>query len=1850
MIHEKISKKTNSIKLINYFSISSGGNMYKNIFKFVSLLFFLMLVSFSQNSFAQLSGNYTIPGASFATVKAAFDSLNLAGVGSGGVTFNVNADYTESISDSVLILTATGTVSDPIIFQKSGVGANPIITRTDAGTKATSSFGGQGDAVIIIQGSDYVTFDGIDVAASNQGIEYGYYLRKANGTNGCKFISIKNAVVDMTKGTSAFVVGIYSSNNNDTSLVSSATGITVTSTGGRNEFVTLTGNTIQDVFSVIALRGFNHTTAPYDFYDQNFVVGQNGAGNILQNYAGNAAQSAYGVYAIYHNNLDVSYNTIANTANGGTNFTSTGYGIFHSTSSAANGTFNNNIINLSATTGQLRAITAGATGIGIIIANNNTITLSQAGITEASGIVIQSLSNGSSVTMNYNTISYGTFASTAQSNMFANFGNAVNFSFVGNQNNGVVNKTGASGNLYCLNAGGSSPNANEIISDNTFDSITVSGSSTLYGIHVSTAATATRQAYNNTVSNLTGGTGTTYGLSFQTCLSQQVYNNIVSNITAGGTTYGLYFSGNNPTVYNNNVYNITTANQTLVGIYDNGSQSTNCYKNQVYNLTSNYSGASTMTVCGIQVLSGTVGNYVYNNFISDIKVPNATVATNALFGINASASGATTKIYLYYNTIYLNSTSTGTSYKSYAIFSNAGHQAELKNNIAVNTSNGNAVAYGRSSNIFGTYSVASDNNDFFATNIFHDGTTYYTTSASYQALVYPREQASFSENPTFVNTTTAPYDLHLNTGIATQTERGGRPVTLPVTINDDFDGNTRDASFSDVGADEFSGTVLDLTAPIIAFTPFANTSSLFDRALIVNISDQAGVPTTAPGWPNLYWKKGILGTFTAVQPTSVSGSDYIFNFGSGVVPTDTVFYYVVARDTVPTTPNLRAFPTLGAGIYTFDPPAAGTPPTSPYTYEVTSSSLSGDYTIGTALFNQVTGKTITFEKSGDKWLPMENGQRYYGDLYVKKIEHPEFNYPDNTNGIYLTLTTAIADLNLRGVSAPVNFLLTDTSYTTASGETFPMVINVTNEFKPNVDNNFTIKPAVGVTSLIQGAVDNSFIFKILSDYVNINGSNSFGTDRSLTIENTSTNFPMVVSFASTGTTPISNSSLRNCNVINGSNAVTNSTSAVLLSDINVNPSGFILTSGYFTNISIQNNSIRKSWVGIQAAGVVSTGNGNGLWIEGNSLNDTTVNSIGNIGIQIYGVDGAYITNNNIGNIITPVSGGSLPTGIAIGSQTINSTISNNIIGPINLTSASSGPVGMSINSGNANSNLIISSNTISGIKINQSVVLNGITIGGQTGNVLITKNKIYDIKNTDTLSASTYGAYAISLGSSLTAANITLTNNFIWDVAANGRASTSFHNGYGVYITGGGGYNLYHNTISLATEQRLATGLPACINISSSVTTPASLDIRNNILSTFQTVGTDRYAIICNAANTVFANIDNNDYYTTGPNLGYLGSNRADLTAWQTATGKDLNSISANPNFIDSTNLHINTSSLAVSSNGIYLPAVQDDIDGDIRNNPPDIGADEYIYILPGSSDPTDVLATTINDSQINIAFTPNTNNNNVVMVFNTWGTFDVPAGTPPAVGEWFAGGTLLANTIASPYNHFSLNPNTTYYYKLFSYDGTYYSPGVEVNATTLVPTGGESYTYNGGFGSYGTINLTTGAFTSWNFKPQGSSYYPVTADNDSLNSQYAIMSDFGFPAGYYLMKVNFTTLTGDSIGVVGPLASGQNVIKGMAYNKAADTWYVVSGNDFGTAAYLYTLNISTGVLTVVGQIQNANLPVGLAIDCSGSAYIINVVTGASNSAVLNSLNLTTAAATAIGTNLGLANVTGFSQDMDIQS
>jgi len=110
----------------------------------------------------------------------------------------------------------------------------------------------------------------------------------------------------------------------------------------------------------------------------------------------------------------------------------------------------------------------------------------------------------------------------------------------------------------------------------------------------------------------------------------------------------------------------------------------------------------------------------------------------------------------------------------------------------------------------------------------------------------------------------------------------------------------------------------------------------------------------------------------------------------------------------------------------------------------------------------------------------------------------------------------------------------------------------------------------------------------------------------------------------------------------------------------------------------------------------------------------------------------------------------------------------------------------------------------------------------------------------------------------------------------------------------------------------------------------------------------------------------------------------------------------------------------------------------------------EVVYEYTPVADPTGVSATAISNTQIDVGFTPNASSNNVLIAWNLTGTFTEPSGPPPAVNQPFADGTLLYNGSASPVNHLDLNPLTTYYYKLFSYDGINYSPGVAVNATTI--------------------------------------------------------------------------------------------------------------------------------------------------------------------------------------------------------
>ena len=263
------------------------------------------------------------------------------------------------------------------------------------------------------------------------------------------------------------------------------------------------------------------------------------------------------------------------------------------------------------------------------------------------------------------------------------------------------------------------------------------------------------------------------------------------------------------------------------------------------------------------------------------------------------------------------------------------------------------------------------------------------------------------------------------------------------------------------------------------------------------------------------------------------------------------------------------------------------------------------------------------------------------------------------------------------------------------------------------------------------------------------------------------------------------------------------------------------------------------------------------------------------------------------------------------------------------------------------------------------------------------------------------------------------------------------------------------------------------------------------------------------------------------------------------------------------------------------------------------------------------------------------------VYIFNEDSSY--VAGTPEQVFKSTNGGT----TWVSDFN----GANSVALYKIkFTENGTGIicgSQGKFLRNTDYVvqPEPAQAYAYDGGIGSYVTVDLSTGLPTSINMGIQGS-YFPVSADNNDVDEQYVAMSDYS-ATSFFLAHINFTTQTQDSVGPIAPLASGQTQIKALAYNAVTDVWYLISGDDFASAGVLYTIDINTGTLTEVGTIQNAAAPITLAIDCDGNAYVVNIEGLLTTEAVLYSLDLSTAVATQIGTDLGFPDVTYGGQDMD---
>ncbi len=166
---------------------------------------------------------------------------------------------------------------------------------------------------------------------------------------------------------------------------------------------------------------------------------------------------------------------------------------------------------------------------------------------------------------------------------------------------------------------------------------------------------------------------------------------------------------------------------------------------------------------------------------------------------------------------------------------------------------------------------------------------------------------------------------------------------------------------------------------------------------------------------------------------------------------------------------------------------------------------------------------------------------------------------------------------------------------------------------------------------------------------------------------------------------------------------------------------------------------------------------------------------------------------------------------------------------------------------------------------------------------------------------------------------------------ANNFINQTHNAGGGISLNNAENLNIYFNSINVTST---ATN-DACL----STYNGSSINIEDNIF----TNSGGGYAINIGTVGAV-DNSDYNDLYTTGSVLAVWDGDRTDLSALQTANGKETNSLSIDPGFFSDSDLHINSSDL--DGKAVPLAEVSMDIDGDMRDvSTPDIGADEYTYV-----------------------------------------------------------------------------------------------------------------------------------------------------------------------------------------------------------------------------------------------------------------------------------------------------------------
>ncbi|HAP35445.1 MAG TPA: hypothetical protein DCQ28_05690, partial [Bacteroidetes bacterium] len=497
---------------------------------------------------------------------------------------------------------------------------------------------------------------------------------------------------------------------------------------------------------------------------------------------------------------------------------------------------------------------------------------------------------------------------------------------------------------------------------------------------------------NTSFIDFAGGSNTLYGIYSYSGNNNSLTaaNNTFSNFTSSGSITGISFSsGTTLLCYGNTISGFSSSGNNVLPVSLGAGAPANVYNNIITGIE--YTGTSTRTAYGLYINGGITVN-IYNNMISGISAPASTHATAGACGIYLGGGQA---VNLFNNSVLLNYTSTAAGNVSAALSIDVNSPTTVlhTNNIFVNnvdvTTGTRAVAFRKGSSSGTSYitnlSVESDNNLYYAGTpgsknlIFYDAVQICQTLAEYKTFVASRtiDINAITENVPFVSSV-VPYDLHINPAIETLLESAGIPVSSPIAVTTDIDGNTRNGTTPDIGADEGDFLSLDVVQPAISYTPLSNTTGTSNRTFSgVSITDHSGINTADGTKPRVYFKRkndaneyndntGSTNGWKwveangAASPFEFTVNYSLLNGGTGVSTGDVIQYFVIAQDNYST-------PRVGINSGTFNASPVSVALTSaafPLTGTIRSYSISfsGNITIGAGeKYTSLTGSGGLFE-------------------------------------------------------------------------------------------------------------------------------------------------------------------------------------------------------------------------------------------------------------------------------------------------------------------------------------------------------------------------------------------------------------------------------------------------------------------------------------------------------------------------------------------------------------------------------------------------------------------------------------------------------------------------------------------------------------------------------------------------------------------------------------------------------------------------------------------------------------------------------------------------------------------------